>query len=52
MADGVSAEEAVKLVGRILELYRKEGKEKERIAKFIDRIGMDRFKEIVLRSSA
>ncbi len=48
LADGVSAEEAVRLVGRILELYRKEGIEKERIGKFIDRIGMERFKEIVL----
>ena len=52
LADGISKDEAVRLVGRILELYRKEGIEKERIGKFIDRIGMERFRSIVLDPGA
>ena len=50
LADGVTAEEAVGLVGRILELYRREGKEKERLGPFIDRIGFEHFKEAILPS--
>ncbi len=48
IAKDLSKEEVIDLVRRCLEYYAANGKKKERTARFMDRIGVDAFKEAVL----
>lgn len=48
LAEALSKEEAVALVKRCLEYYRDNAKKKERTYRFIERIGLETFKEAVL----
>jgi NAD(P)H-nitrite reductase large subunit len=43
--EGLSEEEVVPLIKRILEFYRNRGKKGERMAKFVDRIGIEEVKD-------
>jgi NAD(P)H-nitrite reductase large subunit len=45
--ENLSEEEVIPLIKRTLEYYSKEGKKRERMAKFIDRIGIEYVKEIL-----
>jgi NAD(P)H-nitrite reductase large subunit len=45
--ENLSEDQVIPLIQRILEHYRKEGKKRERMAKFIDRIGIENVKEIL-----
>ena len=45
--ENLSEDEVIPLIKRVLEYYRKEGKKRERMAKFIDRIGIENVKEIL-----
>jgi len=49
IAEDLSGEEAVKLTGRFLEYYGEHGKKKERTARFLDRMGVDNIKDIILK---
>ena len=48
LAVDLSAEEVIDLTRKVLEYYQKESKEKERMARFVERIGIDNLKELVL----
>ncbi len=48
LAGKLSAQEALRLAGRVLEFYRAEGKEKERTARFVERMGLEAVREAVL----
>nr|WP_284710729.1 hypothetical protein [Desulfovibrio aminophilus] len=48
LAGKLSAVEALGLSRRVLEFYAREGKEKERTARFVERIGLDAVREGVL----
>lgn len=48
VAENIGKEEVIALVKRCLEYYAANGKKKERTARFMDRIGIDAFKEAVL----
>jgi NAD(P)H-nitrite reductase large subunit len=48
LADSVTADEAVRLAGKILEFYVKNGKEHKRLGKVIDRAGFEAFAKEVL----
>ncbi len=48
IAEGLSSEEVVDLAKRCFEYYAANGKKKERTARFIERIGIEKFKKAVL----
>jgi NAD(P)H-nitrite reductase large subunit len=48
IAEDLSKEDVIDLVRRCLDYYAANGKKKERTARFMDRIGVDAFKEAVL----
>ncbi len=48
IAEDIDAEAVFDLVQKCLEYYAANGKKKERTARFMDRIGVDPFKEAVL----
>lgn len=48
LAEEISPEEVVTLINRCLDYYAEHGKKKERTARFIERVGIDTFKEAVL----
>ena len=48
LAENLSKEDAIELVKRSLEYYRDNAKKKERTPRFIERIGLDTFKQAVL----
>lgn len=48
IAEDISKEEVIDLTKRCLEYYAANGKKKERTARFIERIGIDEFKKVVL----
>lgn len=48
IAEEISPDEVVTLVNRCLDYYAEHGKKKERTARFIERIGIETFKEAVL----
>ena len=48
LAEEISPEEVVTLINRCLDYYAEHGKKKERTARFIERIGIETFKEAVL----
>ncbi|MDQ0255932.1 NAD(P)H-nitrite reductase large subunit [Evansella vedderi] len=47
LKDGLEPEELYELVDKVLEVYRNNGRKRERIAKFIDRYGFDALKKDV-----
>ena len=48
LAEEISPEEVVTLINRCLDYYAEHGKKKERTARFIERIGVETFREAVL----
>lgn len=48
LAEGLSAKDAIDLTKRCLEFFAARGKNKERIARFVERIGIDEVKRAVL----
>jgi NAD(P)H-nitrite reductase large subunit len=48
VAEDLSREEIMDLTKKTLEYYRDNGKKKERMAKFVDRIGIENVKESIL----
>ncbi len=48
VARNLSRDDAIALVGRLVEFYRQEGKRKERTARLVDRIGIEAVKKAVL----
>lgn len=48
LAEEISSEEVVTLINRCLDYYAEHGKKKERTARFIERIGVETFREAVL----
>jgi NAD(P)H-nitrite reductase large subunit len=48
VAKDLSAEEVIGLTHKIMEYYQKEAKKKERMARFVERVGIDNLKEIIL----
>jgi len=48
MVKDVSDEELETIAGKLVEFYKENGKKKERVSKFIDRMGLDAVKEAVL----
>ncbi len=48
IAEEISEEEAITLINRCIDYYVEHGKTKERACRFIERIGIDTFKEAVL----
>lgn len=48
LAEEISPEEVITLINRCLDYYAEHGKKKERTARFIERVGIDTFKEAVL----
>ena len=48
LAEEISPEEVVTLINRCLDYYAEHGKKKERTARFIERVGIETFKEAVL----
>ena len=48
LAEEISPEEVITLINRCLDYYAEHGKKKERTARFIERIGIETFKEAVL----
>lgn len=48
LVDGLSDEQALQVADNIIKYFEKEGKKSERLGRFIDRIGLDTFKEQVL----
>jgi len=48
MAENLSKEEVIDLTKRSLEYYEDKGKKRERMARFVDRIGIDNVKEAIL----
>ena len=49
LAENLSKEEVIDLTRRTLEYYRDKSKKKQRMARFVDRIGIENFKEAILR---
>jgi NAD(P)H-nitrite reductase large subunit len=49
LTENLSKEEVIDLTRRTLEYYRDKSKKKQRMARFIDRIGIENFKEAILR---
>ncbi len=47
IAENLSKEEVIHLTKRCLEFYAEKGKKKERTARFIERIGIDKFKKSI-----
>ena len=47
LADGLDDEQAVELVGKIIKAYEENAKKKERLGKFIDRLGFKEFKKLI-----
>lgn len=47
LKDGLEPEELYELVDKVIDVYRNNGRKRERIAKFIDRYGFDNFKKAV-----
>lgn len=45
LKDGLEPEELYELVDNVLEVYRKNGRKRERMAKFVSRYGFDRIKQ-------
>jgi NAD(P)H-nitrite reductase large subunit len=48
IAEDLSKDEIITLTKRILEYYGDKGKKRERMARFVDRIGIENVKEAVL----
>jgi NAD(P)H-nitrite reductase large subunit len=48
LAEEISPEEVITLINRCLDYYAEHGKKKERTARFIERVGIEAFKEAVL----
>jgi NAD(P)H-nitrite reductase large subunit len=48
LTENLSKEEVIDLTRRTLEYYRDKSKKKQRMARFIDRIGIENFKEAIL----
>ncbi len=48
LAEEISPEEVITLINRCLDYYAEHGKKKERTARFIERVGIETFKEAVL----
>jgi NAD(P)H-nitrite reductase large subunit len=48
LAGKLPVQEALKLAGRVLDFYRAEGKEKERTARFVERMGLEAVRKAVL----
>ena len=48
VAENLSREEIIQLTRKTLELYRDKAKAKERMARFVDRVGVDNLKEAIL----
>jgi NAD(P)H-nitrite reductase large subunit len=48
LAEEISPEEVITLITRCLDYYAENGKKKERTARFIERVGIEAFKEAVL----
>jgi len=48
LAEDLSPDEVIALTRKVLAYYQKEAKKKERMARFVDRIGIDTLKEFVL----
>lgn len=47
LAESVSAEEGLEIIGKVLDFYRENAKKKERTARFVERVGFDAVKEAV-----
>jgi dissimilatory sulfite reductase (desulfoviridin) alpha/beta subunit len=48
IAEKLSEEETIELMKRILDYYAKNAKQRERLPRFIERIGTEEFKKAVL----
>lgn len=48
VAEGLSSEAAIALVDRLVEYYRQNGKKRERVARMVDRLGIEAVKAAVL----
>lgn len=48
LVEGLSQEEALNTVDKIIAVYKEQAKERERLGKTIDRIGLEEFKKLVL----
>jgi len=48
LAEEIGTEEVITLINRCIDFYAEHGKKKERTSRFIERIGLDAFKEAVL----
>ena len=48
LAENLSKEEVIDLTRRTLEYYRDKSKKKQRMARFVDRIGIENFKDAIL----
>ncbi len=51
LAEEISTEEVIELIQRCLDFYSRNARKRERTARFIERIGIEAFKEAVLSSS-
>ncbi len=51
LAEDVSGEKALEILGRALEFYSENAKAKERTARFVERVGIDVVKEAVFGSA-
>lgn len=49
LVSAATVEECMQITGKIIDLYRANAKEKERLGPFIDRFGFEEFKKVVLR---
>ncbi|MEN8135849.1 MAG: NAD(P)/FAD-dependent oxidoreductase [Thermodesulfobacteriota bacterium] len=48
VAEGLTTEEAIALVDKLVEYYRQNGKKRERVARMVDRLGIEAVKAAVL----
>lgn len=51
LAEDVSDEEAIDLINNCINFYKQNGKKKERTSRFIERVGVEEFKKMVLQQS-
>ncbi|UCZ53585.1 nitrite reductase [Bacillus shivajii] len=47
LQDGLEPEQLYNLVDRVIDVYRNNGRKRERMAKFVDRYGFDKIKEVL-----
>ena len=51
-AEGLSTDEALAAVGRLIDIFRSEARRREKLADFVDRVGLDQVKARVLSAES